>query len=401
MPRRLTDRRLRLRPGAHRAADRTADGADGRHDPDPHPGPRPRPRRRDAGPRLGLRLQHRWAPSPARSPAASCWCRCSASTACCTRWAPSTSRPAPPSWCSSAARGRRRPPAAQAAAAAASARLRGLRRRRAARRLRDDGGADGAESESAASRFGASHFTFAMVVAVFVLCIALGSFAVSALPRIPRAADRRLPVAARRLAGAALLPARRRALLRPRAALAVPRRERRLLPLLRGRLPLHPRSAGRPDRPLRRAASAALPPPAPTSSATSARSRDASTAGTPSARCSGRCSAATRCCSGSIFTRSTGSPSAPCAVGAGLLTWKVLRAPAWLGTALCARDDRRARRCCRPGTRIAWRRAPSACGSRCLVPIPAHGPSSTRAFGPFKTIFYDDDPTSTVTVREA
>ncbi|NIV47247.1 MAG: hypothetical protein GWN46_10800, partial [Gammaproteobacteria bacterium] len=33
---------------------------------------------------------------------------------------------------------------------------------------------------------GASQFTFAMVVAVFVLCIALGSLAVSALPRIPR-----------------------------------------------------------------------------------------------------------------------------------------------------------------------------------------------------------------------
>jgi spermidine synthase len=32
---------------------------------------------------------------------------------------------------------------------------------------------------------GSSHFTFAMVVAVFVLCIALGSFAVSALTRIP------------------------------------------------------------------------------------------------------------------------------------------------------------------------------------------------------------------------
>ncbi len=32
---------------------------------------------------------------------------------------------------------------------------------------------------------GASHFTFSMVVAVFVLCIALGSFAVSALSRIP------------------------------------------------------------------------------------------------------------------------------------------------------------------------------------------------------------------------
>ncbi|MCP5060012.1 MAG: hypothetical protein GY937_25195 [bacterium] len=34
--------------------------------------------------------------------------------------------------------------------------------------------------------FGASHFTFSMVVAVFVLCIALGSFGVSALGRIPR-----------------------------------------------------------------------------------------------------------------------------------------------------------------------------------------------------------------------
>jgi predicted membrane-bound spermidine synthase len=33
--------------------------------------------------------------------------------------------------------------------------------------------------------FGASQFTFSMVVAVFVLCIALGSFAVSALSRIP------------------------------------------------------------------------------------------------------------------------------------------------------------------------------------------------------------------------
>ncbi len=35
---------------------------------------------------------------------------------------------------------------------------------------------------------GASQFTFAMVVAVFVLCIALGSLVVSALPRIPRIA---------------------------------------------------------------------------------------------------------------------------------------------------------------------------------------------------------------------
>ncbi len=33
--------------------------------------------------------------------------------------------------------------------------------------------------------FGSSQFTFAMVVAVFVLCIAIGSLAVSALPRIP------------------------------------------------------------------------------------------------------------------------------------------------------------------------------------------------------------------------
>jgi spermidine synthase len=36
--------------------------------------------------------------------------------------------------------------------------------------------------------FGASHFTFAMVVAVFVLCIALGSFAVAAFARIPNGA---------------------------------------------------------------------------------------------------------------------------------------------------------------------------------------------------------------------
>ncbi|MEE8475432.1 MAG: fused MFS/spermidine synthase [Myxococcota bacterium] len=34
--------------------------------------------------------------------------------------------------------------------------------------------------------FGSSQFTFSMVVAVFVLCIALGSFGVSALPRVPR-----------------------------------------------------------------------------------------------------------------------------------------------------------------------------------------------------------------------
>src|SRR5262245_45216006 len=36
--------------------------------------------------------------------------------------------------------------------------------------------------------FGASHFTFAMVVAVFVLCIAAGSLVVAAFDRIPRAA---------------------------------------------------------------------------------------------------------------------------------------------------------------------------------------------------------------------
>ena len=36
--------------------------------------------------------------------------------------------------------------------------------------------------------FGSSHFTFAIIVAVFVLCIALGSFAVSLFQRIPRSA---------------------------------------------------------------------------------------------------------------------------------------------------------------------------------------------------------------------
>jgi predicted membrane-bound spermidine synthase len=42
--------------------------------------------------------------------------------------------------------------------------------------------------------FGASHFTFAIVVAVFVLCIAAGSLVVSAFDRIPRAAVVLCPV---------------------------------------------------------------------------------------------------------------------------------------------------------------------------------------------------------------
>jgi predicted membrane-bound spermidine synthase len=42
--------------------------------------------------------------------------------------------------------------------------------------------------------FGASHFTFAMVVAVFVLCIAAGSLVVSAFERIPRTAVVLCPV---------------------------------------------------------------------------------------------------------------------------------------------------------------------------------------------------------------
>ncbi|MGI9590813.1 MAG: fused MFS/spermidine synthase, partial [Myxococcota bacterium] len=42
--------------------------------------------------------------------------------------------------------------------------------------------------------FGASHFTFAIVVAVFVLCIAVGSLIVSAFTRIPRAAVVLCPV---------------------------------------------------------------------------------------------------------------------------------------------------------------------------------------------------------------
>jgi hypothetical protein len=39
----------------------------------------------------------------------------------------------------------------------------------------------------AAFAFGSSPFTFSMVVATFVACLALGSFAVSALPRVPAA----------------------------------------------------------------------------------------------------------------------------------------------------------------------------------------------------------------------
>ena len=69
--------------------------------------------------------------------------------------------------------------------------------------------------------FGSSQFTFSMVVAVFVLCIALGSFAVSALPRIPAIllpAALWLPAAA---AGGALRCGRHRAVLGARAALAL------------------------------------------------------------------------------------------------------------------------------------------------------------------------------------
>ena len=78
---------------------------------------------------------------------------------------------------------------------------------------------------------GSSHFTFAMVVAVFVLCIALGSFAVSALSRIPRLAGGRFAVAAGGAARRHLPGDPRLRLRRARAALLLPRRPRGLLSL--------------------------------------------------------------------------------------------------------------------------------------------------------------------------
>ena len=71
--------------------------------------------------------------------------------------------------------------------------------------------------------FGSSQFTFSMVVAVFVLCIALGSFAVSALPRIPAFLLPACSVDPAPAAGGALPRRRHRAVLGARAARALPR----------------------------------------------------------------------------------------------------------------------------------------------------------------------------------
>ena len=171
------------------AADRAADGADGRHDPGPHPGARratstkppactpgstpstpPAPssaRWRGAFlliPRLGLDgvLRAMGLRQPRRR-----------------RAFLALERRAQPALAD--------PPAAAAERAGA---LRRLRAGRAARRLRDDV-LQTTLNRIGALSLGASHFTFAMVVAVFVLCIALGSFAVSALRSIPRGPDRR------------------------------------------------------------------------------------------------------------------------------------------------------------------------------------------------------------------
>ena len=69
--------------------------------------------------------------------------------------------------------------------------------------------------------FGSSQFTFSMVVAVFVLCIALGSFAVSALPRIPRVLAARRALEPAPAFGRSLQRGRHRAVLGARAAHAL------------------------------------------------------------------------------------------------------------------------------------------------------------------------------------
>ena len=74
--------------------------------------------------------------------------------------------------------------------------------------------------------FGSSQFTFSMVVAVFVLCIALGSFAVSALPRIPAAPAARLPLGPAAAARRALRAGRHGTVLGACAAQSLPRRGR-------------------------------------------------------------------------------------------------------------------------------------------------------------------------------
>ena len=254
-----------------------------------------------------------------------------------------------------AARDRRRSPRARRPPRpdAAPARFAGYARRRAARRLRDDVHPDDADPRRR-PRLGSSHFTFAMVVAVFVLCIALGSFAVSALPRIPPLLLVGVAVAA---GGSARRCSTSRSTNAPYWAHVVRSLFREhpggLLPVP---LPRVPRRSSRPAR--SRSGSRARccrcsSTTCATRSATSAASRAGSTAGTRSARCSARCSAATRCCSGSISTTSTASRSRRSRWARASCSVLVLRLPRARGRAGGARRARRRSRCCPPGSRSA------------------------------------------------
>ena len=99
-------------------------------------------------------------------------------------------------------------------------------------------------------------------------------------------------------------------------------------------------------------------------SASSAPRPAGSTAGTRSARCSARCSAATRCSSGSTSTTSTGSRSARVALAAALLSCAapVARACGARGDAGGRRSP--ASRCSRPGRPSRSSSGPSADAAR-------------------------------------
>jgi spermidine synthase len=245
---------------------------------------------------------------------------------------------------------------------------------------------------------GASHFTFAMVVAVFVLCIALGSFAVSALPRIPPAlivgsqwalvallallyfALDEAPYYAHvvrslfRDQDAGFYPYHGLAFLGILGVLAVPiGLSGALLPLLFHHLRHEAGDLG----------------------AVAGRLYSWNTAGSLLGALLGGYALLFWLDLHHVYAIAVGA----LAVGAALLTWKVLRTRAWIG-AVVAAAALAALALLRP-----WDPDHLAIGTfRLRKPIP-QSYSGLRAFfaaanGQVKTIFHDDDPTSTVTVRE-
>jgi spermidine synthase len=247
--------------------------------------------------------------------------------------------------------------------------------------------------------FGASHFTFAMVVAVFVLCIALGSFVVSALPRIPPLAIvgsqwalvGLLALLYTGLDEAPYFAHALRSLIRDEAPgfwlyhgvaflgilalLAVPvGLSGALLPLLFHHLRREMGDLG----------------------AVAGRLYSWNTLGSLLGALLGGYALLLWLDLHHVYAIALGA----LALGAGLLTWRVLRPPPWLP--LAATAAALAALALLP----PWRPDRLASGTfrlRQPTPVTFAGPGVFFAWvrGQYATIFHDDDPTSTATVRES